>query len=157
MIVANQLDSLTIRRATNDDLGEVLALLSEVNLPTEGVAECFDSFFVARDDERLLGCVGQERYGEVALLRSLAVSPTFQRGGLGRSLTRRLIDEARTIGLREIVLLTTTAKDFFARHFGFTEIRRADFDEVFANSIEWHLPRCSSAVCMRLKMNSSFR
>lgn len=157
MIVANQLDSLTIKRATNDDLGDVLALLSEVNLPTEGVAECFDSFYVARDDERLAGCVGQERQGEVTLLRSLAVSPALQRGGLGKALTERLIDEARTIGLREIVLLTTTARDFFAGHFGFIETRRADFDEVFANSIEWHLPRCSSAVCMRLKVDSSFR
>ncbi len=153
MIVANQLNSIKIQRASIEDLDAVTALLGEVNLPTEGVAECFSDFFVARDGRKLIGCIGQERYGEVTLLRSLAVSPALQRGGLGKALTGRLLDEARTTGVREIVLLTTTAKGFFARQFGFTETERGDFDNFFADSIEWHLPICSSAVCMRLKID----
>ncbi|MGH9847124.1 MAG: GNAT family N-acetyltransferase, partial [Blastocatellia bacterium] len=98
--------------------------------------------------------VGQERYGDVALLRSLVVSPGEQRGGIGRALTARLLEEARGRGIREIVLLTTTARDFFTRHFRFEVVERNRFDTAFANSPEWHLPRCSSAVCMHLRLDS---
>ena len=138
-----------IARADAADLSEVLALLEEVDLPKEGVAEHFGEFFVARDGDKLVGCVGQERYGNVALLRSLAVSPNLQGSGLGKALTARLLDEARASGVHEVVLLTTTARDFFARHFGFAEAQRREFNEAFAHSPEWQLPRCSSAVCMR--------
>ena len=51
-----------------------------------------------------------------------------------------------------MVLLTTTARDFFARRFGFTEADRAEFDSQLSGSTEWGLPRCSSAVCMALDM-----
>jgi len=142
--------SAIIDRAEAREFDAVLALLGEVDLPAEGVAEHFGQFFVAREGENVVGCVGQERYGKVSLLRSLAVSPDLQRSGLGRALTKRLLDEAGSLGVSEIVLLTTTAADFFARHFGFTETERRGFDEAFADSPEWGLPRCSSAVCMRL-------
>lgn len=141
-----------IEHANAADLKEVLALLKEAGLPTEGVAEHFGEFLVAREDGNLVGCVGQERYGDVALLRSLAVSPALQRSGLGQALTTQLVNEARASGVREFVLLTTTARDYFARHFGFAESERGRFDEAFTDSPEWHLPRCSSAVCMRLRL-----
>lgn len=152
----NQLDDVIIRQAEPEnlanDLKAVLALLGEVNLPTEGVSEHFDEFLLAYYKEKLVGCVGQERYGDVTLLRSLAVSPDLQRSGLGKTLTAELLDAALSKGLSEVVLLTTTAKDFFAQQFGFVETARGDFDEIFANSPEWCLPRCSSAACMRLRL-----
>lgn len=144
-----------IERAAAQDLPAVLALLGAVNLPTEGVAENFSQFFIARAHDSLIGCVGQERYDDVALLRSLAVDPQQQGGGWGRALTERLLTEARAAGIKEVVLLTTTARDFFARHFDFTETERRQFDEVFAGSPEWHLPRCSSAVCMRRRLGET--
>lgn len=88
--------------------------------------------------------------GNVSLLRSLAVSPDWRRGGLGKALTKRLLDEARSSGISEVVLLKTTAADFFARHFGFVEAERGQFDESLAGSPEWGLRRCSSAVRMQL-------
>ncbi|MBL8189341.1 MAG: GNAT family N-acetyltransferase [Acidobacteria bacterium] len=144
--------TVTISRATASELDEVLALLGEVNLPTEGVAEHFGEFLVARVGERLVGCVGQERYGDVTLLRSLAVSPELQGSGLGKTLTARLLDEALSAGVSEVVLLTTTAREFFARQFGFAETARSKFDQVLEASPEWRLPRCSSAVCMCLRL-----
>lgn len=144
---------IVIDRAEAKDFGEVLSLLTEARLPDDGVAEHFGQFFVARDGERIVGCVGQERYGNVSLLRSLAVSPDLRRGGLGKALTERLLDESRTLGVREVVLLTATARDFFARHFGFTEVERSHFDDDFATSLEWRLPLCSSAVCMSLRLS----
>jgi amino-acid N-acetyltransferase len=141
-----------IREAKIDDLKEVLDLLERVELPTEGVAEHFSRFLSARDSAGIVGCVGLERYGDAGLLRSLAVAPDFQRRGLGRQLTARVLNDARALGVREVVLLTTTAADFFARNFGFTPVARLEFDEVFAESPEWRLPRCASAVCMHLRL-----
>jgi amino-acid N-acetyltransferase len=142
-----------IERAVATDLDETLELLREVDLPIEGVTEHFSEFFVARDDGKLTGCVGLERCGNAALLRSLAVSPSLQRSGLGRSLTKRLLDSAYSSGVNDVVLLTTTAADFFSRHFGFASVERKQFDDLFADSIEWRLPRCSSAVCMHLRLS----
>jgi len=142
--------SATIEQAQASELEDVLALLNEAALPSEGVKEHIGQFLVARDGGRLVGCVGLERYGDVTLLRSLAVAPDRQGRGWGRQLTARLLEEARASGVREVVLLTTTAADFFARHFGFTSAERKQFDETFAASAEWHLPRCSSAACLHL-------
>ncbi|MCA1630059.1 MAG: GNAT family N-acetyltransferase, partial [Acidobacteria bacterium] len=101
--------------------------------------------------------VGAERHGEVALLRSAAVAPDLRRSGLGSRLTAALIERARAEGAGEIALLTTTARDFFARKFGFAEAARADYEGRLAASPEWRLPRCSSAAFMRLSLRDSRR
>jgi N-acetylglutamate synthase-like GNAT family acetyltransferase len=63
-----------------------------------------------------------------------------------------VIADARKKGVQEVVLPTTTARDFFARRFGFVEAPRADFQDQFADSPEWHFPRCSSATVMKLNL-----
>jgi amino-acid N-acetyltransferase len=140
--------SVTIAKASYADLQEILALLAAVQLPQDGVAEHLDGFLIARDGHRLVGCAGLERYRELGLLRSVAVSPDHQQGGLGTRLTAALLDEAANSGVEEVVLLTTTARDFFALRFGFAEVERAAYDERLVESPEWRLPRCASAVCM---------
>ena len=148
--------AISIAPAADTDLDEVLALLDSAGLPREGVAEFLGGFLVARDGAgRLVGCVGAERYGPLALLRSAAVAPRLQRCGLGSRLTSALIERARAEGVGEVVLLTTTAGDFFARKFGFAEAARADYEDRLARSPEWRLPRCSSATFMRLELRGA--
>lgn len=148
----NNLD-MSITGASPSDLDDILTLLTAVNLPHEGVAEHLSGFLVARDGERrLLGTVGLERYGQVGLLRSAAVSPDVQHSGLGSSLMTALLESAANEGVEKVVLLTTTARDFFARRFGFSEAARFDYDGQLSASAEWCLPRCSSAVCMTLDL-----
>jgi amino-acid N-acetyltransferase len=80
-----QPDSTVIRKAEQADLDDhqgLLALLTRVELPHEGVSEHLHNFFVARDQEgQLIGSAGLERYGSLALLRSVAVSPEYQYSG----------------------------------------------------------------------------
>ena len=148
-------DSVQISPAAPADLAELLALLAAVKLPTEGVAEQLGGFLVARDAMgRLLGCVGLERYGDVGLLRSVAVSPQMQRLGIGSRLTAAALEYAAANSVKEVVLLTTTARDFFASRFGFVEAERTDYESRLAQSPEWNLPRCSSAAFMRLDLNA---
>lgn len=132
---------------------ELLALLAAAGLPHEGVREGLSGFLVARDvSGRLVGCIGLERYGELALLRSAAVLPEFQGARIGSRLTAALLDRAAGAGVKEVVLLTTSARGFFAETFGFQVADRADYEARLMVSPEWRLPRCSSAVLMSLKL-----
>jgi N-acetylglutamate synthase-like GNAT family acetyltransferase len=60
-----------------------------------------------------------------------------------------MLESAAAGGIGEIVLLTTTARDFFARRFGFEEAERGDYEGRLSQSPEWRLPRCSTAAFMR--------
>jgi N-acetylglutamate synthase-like GNAT family acetyltransferase len=144
--------NLQIAPLTPSDLPAVLALLDEVNLPIEGVAEHFADFLIARANERVVGCVGLEKYGSHGLLRSLAVAPDYQRQTLGSQLVTQLIIFAQTNTVTTLILLTTTAAELFTRHFGFRTADRNQFNQVFALSPEWNLPRCASAICLTLTL-----
>ncbi|HWQ35868.1 MAG TPA: GNAT family N-acetyltransferase [Blastocatellia bacterium] len=141
------------RADDSETLAGVLALLAQAGLPEEGVREHFGSFLIARDGPQLIGCAGLERYGETALLRSLAVASDRRGNGLGKELTVRMLELAKAAGVQEVVLLTTTARDFFERQAGFAVTGRGQYDQIFAQSAEWHLSRCSSAVCMYIRLN----
>lgn len=144
---------ITIAAAAPADLDEVLSLLSAVGLPLEGVAENLENFLVVKDEGgQIIACAGLERYGEFALLRSVAVSNDLQGSGIGSCLTAQIIKHGKETGIKEILLLTTTARDFFARCFDFSEVARNSYDAQFSESPEWNLPRCSSAVVMKLSL-----
>jgi N-acetylglutamate synthase-like GNAT family acetyltransferase len=146
-----EMPQVKISRAEPAALEEILSLLDDVDLPHDGVAEHLDEFLVARDGTgRMVGCVGMERHGRLGLLRSVAVTPEFQRSGLGTQLTEAILQVASSQGLSEALLLTTTARDFFEKKFGFAVAVRENYDELLAQSPEWRLPRCSSAVLMKV-------
>jgi amino-acid N-acetyltransferase len=146
-------ESLTITGASAEDLNEILDLLSQVQLPHDGVAENVRAFLVARDESsRLIATIGLERHGNTALLRSAAVAPEYQGCRIGSRLTEQLLQRATNDGVERVVLLTSTASEFFARRFGFCETSRTLFNTELAQSSEWNLPRCSSAVCMSLNL-----
>lgn len=142
-----------ISGALPSDLDDILALLTAADLPHDGVMEHLGSFLVLHDEEgRPVGCAGLERHGDVGLLRSVAVSPEAQKSGFGSRLTVAALELAVSSGLKEVVLLTTTARDFFAGRFGFSEAERGDYEDRLAQSPEWNLPRCSSAAFLRLDL-----
>jgi amino-acid N-acetyltransferase len=146
-------DNIAIAGASSDDLSDLLDLLAQVQLPPDGIAENISTFLVARDEtSRLIATIGIERYGETALLRSAAVVPEAQGCGIGSRLTKHLLERAANDGVETVVLLTTTASEFFAQRFGFSETSRVTYDKELAESSEWNLPRCASAVCMSLDL-----
>ena len=111
-----------ITPAMPGDVHAILDLVGAVHLPPEGIAEAMEYFWVARVGERIVGTVGLEVYNDMALLRSLAVTPACQHAGLGRALTETALSYLTTRQFRAVYLLTTTAEAFFARHgFGFVE------------------------------------
>ncbi len=144
----------TIRQATRDDYAAVERLLNAASLPVEGLDPTLDDFFVAEQaDQQVVGTIGLEPYGEAALLRSAAVAPAAQGVGVGEALVNRLSDHARTRGIRELYLLTTTALGYFTR-FGFMRIDRADVPPAVRESVEFRESCPASAAAMRKPLSS---
>jgi amino-acid N-acetyltransferase len=105
---------VNIELAQSSDLASVRDLLSAATLPTEDLSEeSLQLFWVARDCEKVVGAVGLERHGNLALLRSLIVAPAFRSRGLGIQLAQAAEARAQELGLSHIYLLTTTAVAFF--------------------------------------------
>ena len=105
-------------------LEPVRALLASARLPTEDLTEahCRDFFYVGPPDAPT-GLVGLEILGEVALLRSLVVTPDGRNVGAGSELVRYAEEQARRRGVRGLYLLTTTAEKFFAKR-GYARVLR---------------------------------
>ena len=136
-----------IRSARTEDLTAVVALLGDAKLPTEGVAESFEHFVVAERDGAITGVAGLEVYGDVGLLRSVAVAATERGRGLGGALTEAILARARELALAEVYLLTETAADFFPRH-GFERIDRAAAAPAVRASAEFTTLCATSSIAM---------
>ena len=128
---------MELRRARRTDLPSVLALLEECGLTTAGVADHFDTFWVASHQGRVVSTAGLEVYGPVALLRSVATHPAYRGRGLARRLCAEALAEAARRHAHHVYLLTTTASDFFERHFGFRTLPRSEADPRLAGSQEF--------------------
>jgi amino-acid N-acetyltransferase len=142
---------IVIRPAAASDWPAIRALLDAAALPLDGARESLADFIVAQQAGTVVGCAGLERHGDAALLRSCAVDAGLRGGGIGSALTARAIDRARQTGLHQLVLLTTTAADFFAR-FGFMRIARGDAPESLRASAEFQHACPASAVVMQLDL-----
>jgi amino-acid N-acetyltransferase len=145
--------AIDYRKATERDWPAIAALLRTSALPLEGAQAHLVDFIVATSDNTLLGCIGIERHGSTALLRSCAVSAEARQRGLGTTLVERAIKRARTAGMNEIVLLTTTAESFFAA-LGFATIPRALVADRLSASEELRSACPASATTMRLDLTA---
>lgn len=134
--------------AVSADLPAILSLLQSSGLPVADVHEdSHPEFLVNRDNGRVVGVVGLERFGSVGLLRSLAVSPELRGHGLGLVLTSALEERAASTGITTLVLLTETAREFFQRH-GYQVIARTAAPAPVQASSEFRTLCPDSAVCM---------
>ena len=93
---------------------DVEALLAAAGLPVDDLGDDGIELWGAFED-RLLGVVGVQWLDGAALLRSLAVDPAAREHGLGAKLCGIVEARARERKLSELWLLTTSARDYFAR------------------------------------------
>ena len=110
----------------NPDVSAVKQLLSASSLPIEDItAQPLQHFFGRGSGPELEGVIGLELFGEVALLRSLAVASSRRGSGVGSGLVAYAERHARDQGVQSLYLLTTTAEQFFLRR-GYARIQRED-------------------------------
>ncbi|HRW45973.1 MAG TPA: arsenic resistance N-acetyltransferase ArsN2 [Caldilinea sp.] len=140
----------SIRTARPDDWPAIAGLLRRYDLPLDGALHHLDSFCVAEDaNGEVVGAAAVERYGAAGLLRSIVVAERMH--GLGSDLVRWCIDQARAAGITTLVLLTTTAPDFFPR-FGFWRTDRASVPAAVHASAEFQGACPASAIVMQLDL-----
>ena len=145
------MSSWTIRQATPHDWQSLATLLMAADLPLDGAKSHLSDFFLAFRDDVLIGSAGLERYGDTGLLRSLAVAVPERGHGLGQALVKHLLTYATSLRVRQVVLLTTTAADFFLR-FGFQPISRAEFPMAAQASVEFREACAASATAMSIAL-----
>ena len=150
------MSSWIIRRATPHDWPKIAALLAKVDLPLAGAENLLCDFFLAFRDDILIGTAGLERYGDIALLRSVAVASTERGHSLGKALVQRVLAYAASLEVRQVVLLTTTAANFFLR-FGFQPISRAEFPLTAQASAEFQEACSATATGMSLLLEEEQR
>jgi len=132
------------------DLPAVRSLLERCELPTEDLTSATTAYLVqARAGNAMVGTVGLEIFGEVALLRSLAVAPERRGRGLGGDLWTRILDEARRRQVRRLYLLTTTAERWFAR-LGFQPVGRDSVPDPIRGTTEFALLCPTTAAVMAM-------
>lgn len=89
------------------------------------MAENIRDFTVVYDGDRLVGCGALHFYtSNSAEIRSLAVSPDCQKGGIGGRLMRALEEEAVSFGM-EALFAFTYVPGFF-RKLGYREVDRGE-------------------------------
>lgn len=128
--------NIAIRPARPDELETIEGLLRTVSLPLFGAADFLDTFWIAENAGEVVGCVGLEVYEDAGLLRSAVVSKDMRGTGLGGRLTRRVIDEAKAAGVRDLYLFTMDAGPFFG-HMGFENCTMEDFSENGRKCTQW--------------------
>lgn len=142
---------ITIRKAQKEDLPVVIQLLEESSLTTAGVEQHFDNFFVAEDAGGVIGAIGVEIYGDVGLLRSAVVRKGLQRQGIGRQLYDTLVISAKSKKMKKMILLTTTAAEYFSQK-GFRKIEKATVQGPVTSSAEFTGACPSTATCMEKEL-----
>lgn len=148
------IDMSSLAAITLNQRNSVKSLLSAAGLPDQDIDNPSIELWAYNDGEALQAAVGLEVFDEVALLRSLVVSPKQQGRGIGQTMLRAIESHALARGIGELWLLTTTAPEFFARH-GYQRAERQRAPSAIQHSQEFRSLCPASAVCMRKSLAQS--
>jgi len=146
-MAANTQADLAFESATIAALAAVLRLLSDNGLPVADVEVQIDAFTLVKSEGTVVGTVGLETYAKLALLRSLCVAPSHRSRGIGAALVRTIESRAALEGVRELYLLTTGAKEYFA-NLGFVSVPRDQVPHEIRSTAQFSSLCPSTAVCM---------
>jgi amino-acid N-acetyltransferase len=140
-----------VASATPADLPAVRELLLACDLRVEDVGGEGQHFLLARGGGKPVGCIGLEVHGEAALLRSFAVAPAARRRGIGAVLNEAALGLARSLGVRDLYILTTTVRERALRD-GFVDVPRDEVPEAIREGSQFRGLCPATAACMRMRV-----
>lgn len=147
-VAAEKETRVRVEPAAASDLDAIKALLHAAHLPTDDLTEALlANFLVAREADMVVGVVGVEHHGAIALLRSLVVQESARGEGFGAKLLDAAESLARSSSVRSLYLLTTTADQFFAAH-GYRRVQRDDAPAEIRTTTQFSALCPASAVLM---------
>jgi amino-acid N-acetyltransferase len=129
---------------------KVMNLLAACSLPNADLSPGkLQHFFGCGVESNPGGVVGVELYGDVALLRSLAVRDDVRGKGCGRRLVQEVELYAGRSGVKRLYLLTTTAERFFAS-LGYQTVSRDSAPAAIRGTTEFS-SLCSTSAALMAK------
>jgi len=137
--------------AQPSDAPAIGAVLERCGLPVDDLARLVGEFHVAILDGQLVGCACAERFGDTAIIRSVAVLREWRDQGVASHLVNTVMMRARANGVRRAVLLTSTCPSYFARY-GFSLIHASKLPHEVLESKEFQRLRNTSALCMSAEL-----
>lgn len=129
-------NQIYITKASDSHRAMVIALLLSEKLPVEDLPASLKNFFVALTEDKVIGAIGLEPYGNYALLRSMVVSKAYRDKKIAFSLVEKLEDYSKTLGVRAMYLLTETAPGYFEKK-GYQKINREEVPAALQASSEF--------------------
>lgn len=111
-------ETIVVRDAGQKDWQDIQRFLDQAGLPVADLGpEQLEDFLVAErsgtGQAETLGIIGLQRFKQIGLLRSLVVSQSDRKSGLGRRLVSALEANACCRGVKDLWLLTIDAERFF--------------------------------------------
>jgi amino-acid N-acetyltransferase len=127
--------SVVCRKALPQDVDALYELIqgyaaNGIMLPRsrEALTRNIDTFFIAQDEVKLIGCGSLCRLGsDLVEIRSLGIVDGYKGQGIGTRLVDALMEEARVLGIPKVMALTYETA-FFQKN-GFTIVTKEIFPE----------------------------
>lgn len=117
-----------------------------LNRSEDEVATNIRSYVLAKEGEKIVGYTALHIHSKrLAEIRSLIVDEAYRGQHIGQRMVKFTLDEARTLGVEEDVLVLTYLPGFF-QHLGFKEIDKEVIPEhkIWADCIKCiHFPVCN--------------
>jgi len=140
-------------KAKLDDIPAMQALVADkvkdgtiLNRSEDEVATNIRSYVLAKEDEKLVGYTALHIHSvRLAEIRSLIVDEAYRGKHIGKHMVEFTLEEARTLGVKEDVLVLTYLPEFFKK-LGFREIDKEVIPEhkIWADCIKCiHFPVCN--------------
>ncbi len=144
--------SLTYTKATLHDIDAMQELVRPevesgkiLERTPDEIATSIRSYLLAKEGDRLVGFGALHIHSPVlAEIRSLIISPDYRGRGIGGTIVRALLEEAKTLRIARVFTLTYE-KSFFEK-LGFREIPKSELPEhkIWADCIKCKLfPVCN--------------
>ncbi|HYC30413.1 MAG TPA: arsenic resistance N-acetyltransferase ArsN2 [Chitinophagaceae bacterium] len=143
-----------ITKATGTQRSDIISLLSAEKLPVEDLPAQLDHFFVATDNNKVVGAIGLEEYNGHGLLRSMVVRSDHRNKNIAAALVMELEAYALSLGISEMYLLTETAASYFERK-GYSKIERANVPAALHASSEFSHVCPVSATVMKKQLHAN--
>lgn len=143
---------ITLVKAKLSDIPQMQALVTKevkegiiLNRTEDEVATNIRSYVLAKEDDKIVGYTALHIHSRrLAEIRSLIVDASYRGHGIGQKMVAFTLEEARSLGVEEDVLVLTYLPGFFEK-MGFKEINKEEIPEhkIWADCIKCiHFPVC---------------
>ena len=106
-----------------------------------------ENFIIFEENRKIVGLGGLEICGAFGLVRSIVVIPEYRRKGLAKKIYKIIEDQARSLGIKTLYLLTESATEYFEK-LGFSIKERSEVPASVMETKQFSALCPSSAIVM---------